>query len=274
MNHIICLKIADFFCLLNIDNLAWYRFLKLKYSSFLVNNDYFKKPPHLTIIIKIVKKNPGVFFDEKARKIHFKWISDLSSYQNLDFNIKTIFGWVLIKNKGFLLHSSSLVKDDKIYLFSGKDGSGKTTIIKSFPEHQTLSNDFSIIKKNRGRFYVFCSPFYEKYKFNRRNVKFPVKALFFIKHAPKNRIKTIDNKEKIRHLLSNIKNVNLSNTKFPSLDNSPNSPIFFRDDCNLLTNLWSTCYNFMNQIPINLLFLQKGRSFWTLINNYEKKGKI
>lgn len=82
------------------------------------------------------------------------------------FNIKIRFQkteWLLADNKGFILRSSAANFNEKAYLFLGKSGAGKFTIMKLLNgKYSALADDDVIVKKESYNYYLYQSPFLEK----------------------------------------------------------------------------------------------------------------
>ena len=90
--------------------------------------------------------NGKIDLNRKIARLELKDERNLDSSLNLF--LKVIYSNVLLNNKGILLHSANLVKNNKGYCFFGRSGSGKTTISKSFSSKGIiLSDDIVVIRK-------------------------------------------------------------------------------------------------------------------------------
>ena len=59
--------------------------------------------------------------------------------------LRVVYSNMLLDKKGILIHSSSIIKNKKGYLFFGRSGSGKTTVSKSaIKKYEVVSDDISI----------------------------------------------------------------------------------------------------------------------------------
>lgn len=97
---------------------------------------------------------------------------------------------ILENYNGFFFHSSSLMLDDKGYVFTAVSGTGKSTHTalwrKLFKDKVVMINDDKpIIRKKDGVFYVYGTPWMGKSDIG-NNVKAPVKAVYILQRGEKN----------------------------------------------------------------------------------------
>lgn len=155
--------------------------LKQKFSHCLAEGSarlqiYLKQSPDSSYFVEYKNKNTYILSAADIR----------SSFLVFNFYLKTIFASFLLEHDGLIMHSSSIRYEDKAILFAGKEGRGKSTIVKLIPEFLTLNDDFAILRRIRTRFYVFSSPFYEKNSFVRTNIRVPLGRIYFLRQAKVN----------------------------------------------------------------------------------------
>jgi len=192
------LSIAGYICRLVFEKPELYNHLKKEF------------PPH-----KESHKNPFLKF-KMIGKTHF--IDNLSRYKiiknrktregiayyfppnkysktltrNIKFGLSILLQYFLLDKKILFIHASSVIYKEKAYLFPGKSGAGKSTIAFNFPKKNVLSDDVAIIRKIKGVFYLYSSPFdYKKYPFVKEKVV-PLAGIFFLDKASNVTIKTVD----------------------------------------------------------------------------------
>ncbi len=122
------------------------------------------------------------------------------------FISNVMFASRIMKNDGFLLHSSAVSSDGKAYMFSADSGVGKSTHTAfwctCFDDTFIINDDKPAIRRLNGKFYVFGTPWSGKSDKN-SNVQVPLKAICFIERAQKNSIERMtDNTETIKLLLA------------------------------------------------------------------------
>lgn len=122
------------------------------------------------------------------------------------------------EREGIFIHSSGIKFGEYGILFCGPSGSGKSTLADIWQKRALILNDDRvIIRKIANRYSIYGCPWYtwqEKYIANSQAT---LRAIFFISHSKKNRIKKMNPKEAylniIRHAYLPIwlgKKVNLS----------------------------------------------------------------
>lgn len=88
----------------------------------------------------------------------------------------------LAESNGFGIHSSSVVINNNAYLFLGKSGAGKSTIVKLLEnKFRPLSDDLSIVKKVNKEYFVYQLPVIEKNpRIWKSSRSYPLKKIFFL----------------------------------------------------------------------------------------------
>lgn len=129
------------------------------------------------------------------------------------FNNAVILSYLsfAIEHSTLLLHSSTVVKEGKAYMFLGKSGTGKSTHsrmwLESFKDAYLLNDDHPIIRYwPNGEVVAYGSPWSGKtpcYK----NLEAPVAAIVRIKRAPYNKLTKLSNIKAYASLISTISGV-------------------------------------------------------------------
>lgn len=127
--------------------------------------------------------------------------------------IARIFNILFHISGGFVLHSSSILIDNKASLFVGESGRGKSTIVDLLHSHNpssvVLSDNSAFIKKEASRFVVYPSPYLETNRLASFQRSFPTRlpyeidVIFFPYHASRNYIMPLQFEEKIKLLQRN-----------------------------------------------------------------------
>lgn len=107
----------------------------------------------------------------------------------------------LAYDKGFFLHSSGLIKDDRAFLFVGPDGSGKTTISNLISEGFIASDDSLIVRQSNASFTLYTTPWGSRESIN---TSAPISKIFFLRKAHTLKIKEMTPAEAAREFLANI----------------------------------------------------------------------
>ncbi len=118
-------------------------------------------------------------------------------------------GVKLLKNNGFILHSSAVMYENKAYLFSADSGTGKSTHTHFWQEvfgsnkAVIINDDKPAIREVDGVFYASGTPFSGKSDLS-TNVVVPVKALCFIYRSDVNEIRKLDSSEALELIFEQI----------------------------------------------------------------------
>jgi hypothetical protein len=106
----------------------------------------------------------------------------------LDSIFELLISFVLVLNKGINLHATSIIKDNKGYVFFGPSGAGKSTIANSALPF-ALHDERTIIRLVNNKFRVYNSPF--KYRINKKvmNKSAEIASVFHIIKSRNNKIK-------------------------------------------------------------------------------------
>ncbi len=160
---------------------------------------------------------------------------------------------VLERFDGFFFHSSALMLNGEAYVFSAASGTGKSTHTslwrKHFGDKVTMINDDKpIIRKNRGKFYIYGTPWMGKADIG-NNIKAPVKAVFILKQGKVNSAVQITPGEVFNHILEATvvpRQSNIMSVLLNLLDEFFSSAPLFLLTCNLDDDAVTTAYNAAN----------------------------
>lgn len=120
----------------------------------------------------------------------------------------------LLHKSGLILHASStILPSESAAIFLGKNGAGKSTILKLlYPVYKPLSDDLVYIIKKRGKFYVGSSIRTEKESwFKKTNEYYPLDSIFIIKQTAKNNIIQLSKESKYFDVLFKQLRLDISN---------------------------------------------------------------
>lgn len=251
-NYSLLLEIAGlsvkFYCKQKTDA----TFLKKRYADYAIEKEEVKKPAC------------EIFFpyhgsrqiQAKGVKFYIPALLLRSKFRRFNDFLRVILMYVLSRNKGFILHASSLVKNDFGYIFIGKEDAGKSTIRKLFPEFVCLGDDSALVRKVRGQYFLFGSPFYQRTYRAYRNRKVPIKGVFELKRANFNLIKLLPFPENVKAISSNSFITNLGRKG--------------QEKELLLKNSFDYCL----RNKVFSLSFEKSRFFWSLLRLANSKNLL
>jgi len=218
-------------------------------------NAYSYGKPHHTSVVS----DSGKFF---AKGSSYSGMFDIHSLEGevrqsiaiapLYLFLRFILSVYLPSQGGFVLHSNSILKDGKCFLFSGKPQSGKSTVAKLSSEYEILSDDFSVVKKANGSFCAFGSPFWghvEAKGLNIRNTLGCVKitGIYFLSKDTSVYVEKLGRKESVLEIIENM--------------------ALLAKDCKTNSRLLSLADEFACSVNCGVLHFRLDNSFWRCIDN-------
>ena len=120
---------------------------------------------------------------------------------------------------GVFIHASGLIKEDKVFIFIGDKGFGKSTIVKHTDDKKLLSDEMILITKDlfTEKYYAWGTPFVSSCGEIGANIKVELSEVFFIEKSSLNRLERINSGETIKLLLAQCsfgnKNLDVYNKK-------------------------------------------------------------
>lgn len=116
-----------------------------------------------------------------------------------------VFHFLLLRGRGIFTHACGVNDRGRGLLFVGPSGGGKSTLARLFLKEKkamVLNDDCTIVRRIGKKIYLFGAPWYRDGFPILPNGRTPLKALFFLSHARKNRITPLSFKESVKRLLS------------------------------------------------------------------------
>jgi hypothetical protein len=114
--------------------------------------------------------------------------------------------WSATRKKGIdaiLLHSSGIVRNGRGYAFSGKSGSGKSTVTALSEDSRILNDEISIIEHSGAGAILSDTPFNGFYR-RKQEGRAQLSGVLLLEHAPYHRVTRIRTAESIKTLSREI----------------------------------------------------------------------
>jgi hypothetical protein len=111
--------------------------------------------------------------------------------------------YVLARNGGAILHAAGINHNNRGYIFPGRSGAGKSTIMRQCArsnDFKGLSDDRIIVRKMDGNFKAFGTPWPGE-ACVAVNKSAPLSGIFFISHGSRNKIQDLGRREAFERLL-------------------------------------------------------------------------
>ncbi len=174
------------------------------------------------------------------------WVRQSANPHSIDTALRIIYSLELVEQGGFLLHSSSLIRNSRAFLFSGVSGAGKTTISRLAPSDATLLTDeISYVRPQDGSYAAYGTPFAGELGKPGENVSAPIAEVFLLAKGSENRADEVDTVTAVRSLLRNI--------------------LFFAADEALTRKLLDIACDFVSRVPVRRLTFFPDSRVWNLV---------
>jgi hypothetical protein len=166
--------------------------------------------------------------------------------------------WSAVRRKGLnslLIHSSAIVRNGRGYIFTGKSGSGKSTVTALSEGADVLNDEIALIDFDGGLAAVHDTPFNGFFP-NKVEGSAPLSALMLLKQAPFHRVTRTASAESIKTLSREI---------IPPMGlETPLSPSVYWDMLDYAKRI-------VDAVPLYLMEFLPDPGFWECIEREERK---
>jgi len=153
----------------------------------------------------------------------------------------------------FLIHASGVIRNGKGFAFSGRSGSGKSTIASLSSQEIVLNDEIVIIENRNGSFWVRSTPFNGLYR-SKKNAEAPLKAIFLLEHSKENYLIPLSKDGFSRKF---VKELIFS------------APLLSTDRTKAFSDMLHFCSYLVESVPVYRLGFRPDRSFWECIDGQE-----
>ncbi|MDD5044474.1 MAG: phosphoenolpyruvate carboxykinase (ATP) [Candidatus Omnitrophica bacterium] len=158
---------------------------------------------------------------------------------------------LLIKEGGFLLHASAVLKDNFSYVFFGPSGSGKTTMARLSEDNKIiLTDETTAIVRSNGSYHAYATPFSGDYGMVKKNTGGKIKAVFLLKKDDRFRHVLLKPRDAVRQLFCSA--------MIPAVDPG------------IADHLFNTFSKFTGSLPCYELYFKPQPSVWRYIDGLTK----
>jgi hypothetical protein len=163
-----------------------------------------------------------------------------------DSVLRIVLSALLCRERGFLLHASSVVLDDRAFVFTGLSGAGKTTIASLAPAGAILLTDeISCLRSTPRGWLAHGTPFAGELGTSGERVSAPVAAIFRLEQGGIDRIREMSSAHAVRTLMRNI--------------------LFFGRDADLRAAVLDSACGIAADIAVSTLTFRNDASVWDVV---------
>jgi hypothetical protein len=117
--------------------------------------------------------------------------------------LRVLFAHLALDEGGLILHACGIIRGGRGYCFFGPSTYGKTTIAKLSAGETILSDDLALIKKEKGRYFIFGVPFRgDLPEAPRTNASAPLAGLYSLVKSDSHRLEKLSVPRALGELLS------------------------------------------------------------------------
>lgn len=194
------LLLADRMVTFSFDNGHWHEVFAHRWASFInphCDSTHYRVElrtdnPHLEPTVKTLTPNLLVISYRQDRLTKY-------TFKTLNYGLKRALGRWFFDKGVYLIHASGIINTkDQAILFSGPQGSGKSTAALLMRPYTPISDDSIFISSRGNKVYCYTTPFYEKHNYEPAPKELPLKAIFLLHKSLRPYIQSLSEEIKLR----------------------------------------------------------------------------
>lgn len=163
----------------------------------------------------------------------------------LDSLLRVLLSWLLLPREGFLLHASTVERNSRAYVFTGRSGAGKSTVASLSPPGSVLTDEISLLRREGGVWRAYGTPFWGEFRAAGSNRSAPVAAIFTLVKSAENKVRPLSAREALRVLLPNV--------------------LFFSSEQRANAQLLEILTGAVAEVPCRELCFRRDAGFWEVL---------
>jgi len=175
--------------------------------------------------------------------------AELDVIQAIENSLRFFVSTLALRQGGFLLHASGVVKDGRAVLFFGPSGAGKSTTASNAPGTERLGDDLVLVEPWRDGAFRACGvPFRGSFAGQDRNSSAcaPLSLACRLMQSGENRLERTRKSVQAAELVSQLP--------------------FLLDDAELRERAMATVRSFVEAVPVKRLHLKADASYWSVLD--------
>jgi len=166
---------------------------------------------------------------------------------SVDVFLRILYSLALVEVHGLVLHSASLIRNGKAYLFCGPSGSGKTTVARLSPDKTLLSDELSIAKVSEGSAVCYGTPFWGELARAGEDRTAPLAGIYFLRKGDRHAAEALRPRQALERLLPNV--------------------VFFAREADLTARVFRIAAGLVEAVPCFDLFFRPDPGFWEVVED-------
>ena len=165
----------------------------------------------------------------------------------LEHLLKVVCAYLALRQGGLLFHCAGLLMGGQAYLFTGRSGSGKSTVVALSPHAAALNDDMVVLRPYGGAWWAFGTPFWNADATTRKGqtAAGPVAGIFKLVQDRREYVEPVSAAVAASELVANCPVVNGDPVELPAVI--------------------ERCHQLISAVPVQRLHFRKTPGFWELV---------
>lgn len=163
-----------------------------------------------------------------------------------DTVLRILHSLLLAPRGGLLLHASSVIRNNRAFVFFGRSGAGKSTMVAMAPDDATvLSEEISYVRRDAGGYFGCGTPFTGELNRRGDNTDAPLGALFHLVQGAEDRVESLTKADALRVLMQCV--------------------LCFAGDATVTKQVFTAACDLVDRVPVQRLVFRRDPRVWELI---------
>lgn len=166
---------------------------------------------------------------------------------SIDSFFRIAYSLALADAGGLLIHTASLIREGKGYLFCGPSGSGKSTVARLSTDATVLSDELSIVRIDEGRARCYGTPFWGELDRGGEDRSAPLVGIYYLHKGSRHAVEPLKPRQSLERLLPNV--------------------MFFAKEPELMAQILDTSAGLVEAVPCFDLSFRPDPAFWKVVEH-------
>ena len=143
------------------------------------------------------------FIDSDSGKGQFSIAVD-RPFEAIDYCIRVGYALLAYQAGGLMVHAAGIMRNQRVYLFVGHSGIGKTTVSRLSQDGIVLNDDLVIVMKNENGWFVSGTPFWNPTQVRPTNISAGLAKILFLKQDTQVYIEEVGRGSALAELVASV----------------------------------------------------------------------